>query len=766
MLFCSESEKEKVILSAIQESLEQSRLQQEAVPLLNTTSLKRGSPDAIKNSKSYFLYQDMVARAESKLHEAGLTNGKEEGESVLTAQQLATMWTICCEEVTVVPLSRCRGISSQFRTIDGTCNNLRNPTFGAHATIFQRLLPALYENGIDSPRGRRQSQQGNSFKPPIPSARHVSLNIHPDKARNDPRFTNLIWQWGQFIDHDITLSPESEVECEGCKFTGSCEPIRVARADPAFGKKSRNEANCLPFRRSIPACPINRRPLREQINDLTSFIDGSMIYGSTDSVARALRQFKGGLLKVGPNFPGKNPSLPRTTPETQRLVICMRRTDCFLAGDIRANEQTGLLIMHTIWVREHNRCARNIARINGMAMDEQIYQLCRKIVGAILQKITYEDWLPLLFGQRGLAKYVGTYRGYNPNINPGIRHAFATASFRFGHSMVQPMFNRLDRNFRPLPIGPLLLRNAFFNPPQYRKSLGTDPILRAMLTGQTRNLDTFIEATLTTRLFQSKTNPGLDLAALNIQRGRDHGLQPYLNYAKLCFNKFRAIPFSSRSNIRKLLRVYGSIKTVDLFPGGLNEIPFPGSIFGPTFACLNGIGFKFMRDGDRFFYRNRGVFTAAQLNSIRRHTLSRVLCDNMDDLARVQSNAFLVPRRRILCKSIPSFDFRPFRVDKLAEKEDKTEFPNSDLESEFEITESEMNEEAKWNGEDLIDDIENQDTVEYMEEDGVDVLKMNEAEESKASVKNAEEIEELISQEDDEMEVGEMKSNHGGCSGK
>ena len=132
-------------------------------------------------------------------------------------------------------------------------------------------------------------------------------------------------------------------------------------------------------------------------------------------------------------------------------------------------------------------------------------------------------------------------------------------------------------------------------------------------------------------------------------------------------------PQMKRANVARLKKVYGSLKTVDLFVGGLYEVPSGRSIFGPTFACLNGIAFRNMRDGDRFYYEKRGVFTPSQRNSIRKHTLSRILCDNMDDLRIVQKDAFLVPRQRIPCKNIPKFDYRPFRVSTIATDEQESD---------------------------------------------------------------------------------------------
>ena len=90
----------------------------------------------------------------------------------------------------------------------------------------------------------------------------------------------------------------------------------------------------------------------------------------------------------------------------------------FLAGDVRANEQVGLLAFHTLFVREHNRLADKIVKKYKRALpsgtserDEHIYQLARKIVGAELQAITYNEFLPALLGP--MAPSMVKYTGYN-----------------------------------------------------------------------------------------------------------------------------------------------------------------------------------------------------------------------------------------------------------------------------------------------------------------------------------------------------------------
>ena len=153
------------------------------------------------------------------------------------------------------------------------------------------------------------------------------------------------------------------------------------------------------------------------------------------------------------------PSLPFVNESD--IVACpppLEPTECYLAGDLRVNEQTALTVMHTIWVREHNRIATTLSNLNSHWSDEKIFQITRQIVGAQIQKITYKDYLPLLLGDL-MSELILDYsvQGYNDQVNPNIPNAFATAAYRYGHSQIQPFFDRLDENYNPLPQGPLNL---------------------------------------------------------------------------------------------------------------------------------------------------------------------------------------------------------------------------------------------------------------------------------------------------------------------
>jgi peroxinectin, putative len=89
--------------------------------------------------------------------------------------------------------------NSKYRTSDGCCNNLQHVTWGQSHTTFERLLPPDYADGLTELR--RASDNGE-----LPSPREVTLNLAHNIDAPDNIFTLMVMQWGQFLDHDLTLT--------------------------------------------------------------------------------------------------------------------------------------------------------------------------------------------------------------------------------------------------------------------------------------------------------------------------------------------------------------------------------------------------------------------------------------------------------------------------------------------------------------------------------------------------------------------------------
>lgn len=490
------------------------------------------------------------------------------------------------------------------QSLDGTGNNLANPTWGSTNQQLLRTVPSEYGDGVSSPAGADR-----------PSARAVSnaLADEDEATLNDRHMTSMVYAWGQFLDHDIDLTPGASPR--------EAFNIAVPAGDPEFDPSGAGD-KIIPLGRSQydTTTGTSAANPRQQVNTITSFVDASEVYGSDATRAAALRTFSGGLMKTSEgDLPPLNTLGLANANDAHRVAD----DQLFLAGDVRANENFELTSLHALFVREHNRLAGELAAANPTWTDEQLYQGARRVVIAEMQVITYNEFLPTLLGADALKPY----NGYRSDVNPGISNEFSTAAFRVGHTLLGEDIDFLDNDGNDVRE-PVELRDAFFNP-DVLKETGVDPILNYLATANAREVDTKVVEDVRNFLFGPPGAGGFDLASLNIQRGRDHGLADY-NAARAAYGLPKVTDFSQiTSDVEvqdKLRALYGDVDNIDLWVGGLAEDHVPGSSVGPTFRRIIADQFERLRDGDRFWYQN--TFRGEELDKIGRLTLADVIHRN------------------------------------------------------------------------------------------------------------------------------------------
>lgn len=207
----------------------------------------------------------------------------------------------------------------------------------------------------------------------------------------------------------------------------------------------------------------------------------------------------------------RKPLLPALDPKTanEECRITTRNLHCFAAGDFRCNEQPGLTAMHTLWLREHNRVANELSDINPHWNDERTFHEARKLIGAMMQHITFNEWLPIVLGPRVLdifeLKLLPTdyYNLYNETVNPTCSNAFGAAAFRFGHSLVKNSLSRCNKEFREVPFF-IKLHKELNNPSNLHNFGSVDRILLGLASKRLARRDEFISEELTNHLFQVK----------------------------------------------------------------------------------------------------------------------------------------------------------------------------------------------------------------------------------------------------------------------
>jgi hypothetical protein len=520
------------------------------------------------------------------------------------------------------------------RSIDGSGNNLTDSALGSVGEHLLRGSPGApdptmtgYADDISEPaRGTE----------PSPRVISNTISVQSETMPSARGLSAMLWYWGQWIDHDLSLT-----------HIGSSEslPIQVPADDPHFDPSGTGTAT-IDFDRSkydVTTGDHLGNP-RQQVNEISAWIDASNVYGSDPVRARALQELDihgaaTGRLRVTSTAVGD--LLPYNTIGLENASLPMQNSaDLFLAGDIRANEQAGLTAMHTLFAREHNRLADQFAALDPLLTGDEIYERARKVVGAELQQITYNEFLPALLGNGALSSYTG----YDSSVNPNIANLFSTAAFRVGHTMLNPVILRLDDAGNTIPEGDLALRDAYFNPANI-ESVGIEPYLKGAAEMYSQEIDTHIVDDVRNFLFGAPGSGGFDLASLNIQRGRDHGLPDY-NTARDIYGLSRVTQFSEISSDQwlqqALAAVYGSVDEIDPWVGMLAEDHVAGASVGELLRTIIADQFERLRDGDRFWFEADPFFTESNpdlLAELRDLSFADVIMNNTS-LTSLDSNVF------------------------------------------------------------------------------------------------------------------------------
>jgi hypothetical protein len=522
------------------------------------------------------------------------------------------------------------------------------------------------------------------------------------------------WAWGQFIDHDIGLRDQTPSESA---------PMPFDAQDPLEGFQ--NDFGVLGFSRTPAAPGTGTTKSRQQINTIGSFIDASNVYGGSSSRLDWLRvgaagdgnpaNNKASLLMSKDDYLPRADARPAVAAPSMDLMgaLVTSPEKAVVAGDVRANENVVLTAIHTLFAREHNRIVAALSR-SGLS-DEDKFQLARRVVGAEVEYITYNAFLPAL-GVR-----LNRYRGYNAKVNPTLANEFATVGYR-AHSMIHGEFEptvpgktytgqELNSIFPAAGITvqrhpdrtvtlviPLVV--AFGNP-DVLEQVGEGPILQSLAERQYKN-DEQIDNALRSVLFQVP-KPGAadpvscgapvispscfagvsDLGALDVQRGRDHGM-PFYNDLRRAYGLAPARSFTDITHestdrfpsdpeidaqdqmhdpdvldfvrledddgnvievgsneagedvvvgvrrttlAARLKALYGNVDKVEAFVGMLAEPHVPGSELGPLQLAIWKRQFEALRDGDRFYYANDPLLTKIEqaYGITYRHTLAELI---------------------------------------------------------------------------------------------------------------------------------------------
>lgn len=451
--------------------------------------------------------------------------------------------------------------------------------------------------------------------PAYPSPRKISnvLCADPELQTKKSKFSNIFWVWGQLIDHEIGLTPQTTEMANIFTSGHRCSLSSDSNCDE-------HPNHIIPFRRSLF---IHKDGVREHINEQSAFIDGGVIYGADDERTTALRLYDGtGRLAFtgeehSPLMPLNTNRLPNDNP------TAVAHEKFFLAGDVRANENPLLTSLHTVLMREHNRrCMELIAKhptLNGK--DEFLFQKSRSWMIGLLQWITYNEWLPLIVPN------IAPYTGYKSAVDPRIATEFSTVGYRFGHSMVTNDLTVVHGNDRK----EIPLKDCFFNP-SLVGLFGIEAFLKGNATTPAQDINLSVVDNLRNCLFGCpESGHLLDLISLNLHRGRDHGIPGY-NMVRKAYGLPEAKSWSDVTCDEKIQRrmreCYVEPYDMDPYIGCLGEDKMTGFETGPLLNAILKDQFERIRDGDSFWHTLDPNLQPEEIEEIHSYDLQKLFVRN------------------------------------------------------------------------------------------------------------------------------------------
>jgi len=605
----------------------------------------------------------------------------------------------------------------EVQSLNGSGNNPFFPAWGQAGTPYSRVAPARYGDGVGGMRAGVNVRY-------LSNREFNDLNQNVFSEHQVSQWGNT---WGQFLDHTIGLAAGG---------TGSAN-IGFNPADPL--ESFSDTLGYIPFNRDVaaPGTGTSTANPRQQTNTVSSYLDGWAVYGGTDSRLEWLRNgpVDGNLGNNSATLMLPGQYLPRRDSRGDPASAPVMATDgrlaaqpnrAAVAGDVRANENITLTATHTLFAREHNRI---VSLLPSFLSAEDRFQIARRIVIAEQQYITYHEFLPAV-GVR-----LPAYQGYNPFVNATLSNEFATVGYR-AHSMIhgeveaetdlsrysQSTLDALAAQGVEIAVTgtevklTVPLNVASFNP-DLVPMLQLGPLLQGIGAESEYRNEEMIDNQLRSVLFQIPVpgNPGcldgptlpacftgvVDLGAIDVQRGRDHGMPSY-NQLRLAYglpartsfaavtgeateafpsdplltpgnevNDPNSLDFTALRDINgnlvdpaspaagtdvtsftrrtalaaRLKAIYGSVSNLDAFAGMVAEPHVPGSEFGELQLAIWARQFQALRDGDRFFYG-----TDPSLPLLRalfgvdyRHSLAEVIAANTDIPAtELRANEFLL----------------------------------------------------------------------------------------------------------------------------
>ncbi len=528
------------------------------------------------------------------------------------------------------------------RTPDGTGNNLSNPDWGSAFSNNQRITKNSYADG--------KGVMAPTDNLPTPRAVTDAVMAQPKDANGkdlsipDPGGANEFFQFfGQFLAHDINQTVGGNPATPG-----ETVPLQGG----IFGTLTRN------------AFELDAKGVRQHLNQETSFLDLSTVYGRTQATIDLLRadvidqhgnRTQSAKLLVGAE--GLPPTVAEVAANAGITVAAAAGIigipsfgapidNLYAVGDERANQTPALLAPHMVFLKNHNWHVDQLAAKNPGWSQDQLFNAARALNEAEWQTVVYNEYLTRLVGKDA----IDDYKGYKAKVDPSIINEFASVAFRLGHDQSS---NQLEtRDERGTLKQAFTLAEAFTRGAEaIRTSASLDDWIRGLGSQSTQVIDGKVVEGNRNALFNI---PGqvIDLVAIDIMRGRDQGTGNYNDLREgLGFKAYKSFDAFGKDNgldaktLAALKQVYSNdIDRLDSLVGGLLEKNAKGSMLGETFTKITVMQFEVLRDGDRYFHLNQLRGEKALLKQIEATSLADIL-ERTTGVEHVYHDAFAAHQR-------------------------------------------------------------------------------------------------------------------------
>ncbi|XP_012943057.2 dual oxidase [Aplysia californica] len=523
--------------------------------------------------------------------------------------------------------------NTPVQRFDGWYNNPMNPDWGGVGRPLERNITPHYQDETFRPSGWNR-----------PNARRISNELFGEsKTRfsgqeNSRNLTALFAFFGQIVQREILHTDDVTCPVEILE-------TRVPAGDPDFDPEETGEKT-MPYERLAYDTSSGQSPNnpRRQVNRASSYIDGSFLYGTSTVRAEYLRERGTGKLACWDKW-GKFPRYNSVQLPYNALAVRHNTLEqLWRLGDENVFENPPVLALSLMFYRYHNLFATEVMREHGQLTSDRVFEMARRRVIGVTQKLVVYDWLPKLIG-----KDLPPYTGYKPWVKSDVTDIFDAGAINYIMTLIPSAINQVDMKCQAREhkeYKAQRLCNTYWKAMDmvYAHRDGAVEILRGLAVQMAEEDDTFVVEDLRSKFYGPLYHSNHDLVLLTIMKGRDYGLPDYNTVRETMglprVESFEEInPWLNKTNPELMAKFSGvhkhNLSLIDMFVGGMMETTPDGP--GELFTQILYDQFLRIRDGDRFWFENEeiGLYSPEEIATIKSVTLADILV-NVTDITKDQ----------------------------------------------------------------------------------------------------------------------------------